>query len=100
MHTKASKSKSMETVYSRKSSRVQKTTVNTTSFLDNLTIELRSKAKSESTNKMVQNEIKIRPISIRLKKLEFDHTSTPIKPDRQNRYAFRNLPKWDISDIK
>lgn len=100
IHTEASTNKPMETAYSDKSSKVKTRTVNTRSSVNNFTMELRTKSKSESTNKMVQSEIQIKPISIRLKRLKFDHTSTPMQPNKNNRYTLRNLPKWDISEIK
>lgn len=100
--TKASTSEPMETAHSHKLSKVQKKSIKKRSqyesSLHNFTIKLRSNEKLESTCKMAQRNIKIKPVSIRLQKMKNNHTSTPI-PTRQNHSPFEELPELDISDI-
>ncbi|KAL2724218.1 caldesmon [Vespula squamosa] len=100
IHTKASTSKPIKTAYSDRLSKVQTKTIKRrsryTSSLNTFDIKLRPR---RSTSKMVQNNTKIKPLSIRLQKIKNNHTSTPIRSDRQNLILFKRLPKLDISDI-
>ncbi|XP_046827436.1 uncharacterized protein LOC124427980 [Vespa crabro] len=102
-YAEASTSKSMKIAHTHKLSKVQTKTVKSRSknksSLNNFTIGLRSEEKSESTSKMVQSKIKVKPLSIKLQNIMNNHTSTPIRSSKRNHTPFKELPKLDISDI-